>query len=114
MVRPAAARLEAGLALGPVAAPPLAQGRARDPAPSADEAGVAGLLVEPDPAEPRSRIHRSSPRAAGKNVPDDASRRPRTIPQPLQPPPSTIRRSGPAIAGRHRPREAKRSLRTPH
>ena len=61
-VRPAAARPEPRLALGPVAPPPLAQGRAGDAAPSADQAGVADLLVEPDPAEPRARVrvHRPS------------------------------------------------------
>jgi ferredoxin-type protein NapF len=40
-VRPVAPRLEAGHALGLVAAPPLAQGRAGDAAPSADDPGVA-------------------------------------------------------------------------
>src|SRR5687767_850285 len=59
-VRPVAARLEAGHALGPVAAPPLAQGRAGDAAPPAGDPGVADLLVEPDPAEPRARAHGSS------------------------------------------------------
>src|SRR5215218_7787012 len=54
-VRPVAARLEADLALGPVAAPPLPERRTGDAAPAADEAGVADPLVEPDPAQPRAR-----------------------------------------------------------
>jgi hypothetical protein len=62
-VRSVAARLAAGLALGLVAAPPLAERRAGDAAPSADEAGIADLLVESDPAQPRARVHGPSPPA---------------------------------------------------
>src|SRR3954452_19895229 len=60
-VRPVAARPEPRLALSLVAPPPLAQGRAGDAAPSADQAGVADLLVEPDPAEPRARVRVHGP-----------------------------------------------------
>jgi len=49
-VRPVAARPEPRLALGLVAPPLLAQGRAGDAAPSADQAGVADPLVEPQPS----------------------------------------------------------------
>jgi hypothetical protein len=56
-VRSVVPRLEAGQALGPVAAPPLAERRAGEAAPSADEAGVADLLVGSDPAQPRARVH---------------------------------------------------------
>jgi len=62
-VRPVAARLEAGRTLGLVAPPLPAECRAGDGASSADEAGFADLLVEPDPAEPRPRIHDPSPPA---------------------------------------------------
>jgi hypothetical protein len=61
MVRPPAAVLQTGFALGLVAAP-LAQGRPGDPATPADHAGMAHFLVEPDPAKPGASIHGASPR----------------------------------------------------
>jgi hypothetical protein len=45
--------------LGLVPSPPLPQGRPGDATTTADQASIAELLVEPDPAKPRLSAHRS-------------------------------------------------------
>jgi hypothetical protein len=111
-VRPVAARLEADLALGLVAVPPLPERRTGDAAPPADEAGVADPLVEPDPAQSRVRVHGSSPparpwtcRTTLRVAHDPTAATAATAP--------TLTRSGQAIAGRRGPGEVERPLRTP-
>jgi hypothetical protein len=58
MVRAAALSLQSRDAIRLVPAPPLPQRRPGYATAAADHAGVAKLLVEPDPAEASSCIHR--------------------------------------------------------
>src|SRR5690242_1313612 len=64
-VRPAAARDQSGLSAVLKAAPPFAQGGARDAATATDDPGIAELLVKADPAQPCLGIHYHLP-AAGR------------------------------------------------
>ena len=53
--------LKAGLALGLVAPPPLAECRSRDPAAATDHPCIADLRIQLHPAEPRPGIHPAPP-----------------------------------------------------
>lgn len=56
-VRPAAARCQSGLSILLKAAPPFTQGGARNAATTADDPGIAELLVHAASAEPRLDLH---------------------------------------------------------
>src|SRR3954453_4475737 len=77
-VRPAVLLLQPGCALGLVAAPPLAQCRAGDPAAAAGHTGVARLPKELEPAQPCRRIERwsRSSRWPGERLARGRSRQP--------------------------------------
>ena len=58
-VRSTTALLETDDSLGLVASPPLPQGRSRNATTPANQAGIAELLIKPDPTKPCLGVHRA-------------------------------------------------------